>query len=89
MYLAWAVYPDPSWRYMTDLDFLVQRADLARLKEVMHDLGYIRGEVSADHRRVTPISREVEGSVGHGGTGGPDRAAVPLVRHHPHDAVGG
>jgi hypothetical protein len=60
MYLAWEVYPDPFWRYMSDLDFLVPRGELGRAKEVMHGLGYRQGALSADDRTVTPITREVE-----------------------------
>jgi hypothetical protein len=60
IYLASAVYPDPAWRAMGDIDFLVRRRDSDALRAVMHDLGYQQGSVSADYRRVTPISREVE-----------------------------
>lgn len=60
IYLAWAVYPDPSWRAMGDVDFLVRREDTDALRTVMHELGYQQGSLSPDYRRVTPITREVE-----------------------------
>jgi hypothetical protein len=60
IYLAWHVYPDPSWRYMSDIDLIVRRADSGRLKEAMKELGYIQGNVVGDGRRVEPLARRVE-----------------------------
>ncbi len=39
-YLAQGVYRDPSLRLMSDIDLLVKPEDVARLRDLFHELGY-------------------------------------------------
>src|SRR5207253_1468780 len=42
--LAHTVYPDPAWRYFTDLDVLVAPKDWRRACAVLEALGFKRGQ---------------------------------------------
>jgi hypothetical protein len=42
-YFAFAVYPDPAWRPMGDLDLLVTRNTAPALVSLLRDLGYAEG----------------------------------------------
>ena len=39
--LAYDVYPDPSWRVRSDVDVLIRAGDAARVRAVLHELGYV------------------------------------------------
>lgn len=60
IYLASAVYPEPSLRYMTDIDLLIRRTDAASFKEPLERLGYRQGKVVNNHRCIEPVRREIE-----------------------------
>ncbi len=47
-YLAFAVYPDPALRGMSDLDLLFRPSDLERAEAVLRSLGYQAKHKSAD-----------------------------------------
>jgi hypothetical protein len=50
LYLAFSVYPDAGLRPMADIDFLVKKEELCKIKEVLNKLGYI--ETSAKEQRI-------------------------------------
>jgi Uncharacterised nucleotidyltransferase len=60
IYLASAVYPDPSLRYMSDIDLLIRRSDAENFKGPLQRLGYQQGKVVNNDRVIEPIRREVE-----------------------------
>jgi hypothetical protein len=60
IYLGWALYPDPSWRSMNDIDLFIRSSATEDVRRIMHEFGYMQGTISSDYRRITPITREVE-----------------------------
>lgn len=55
--LAKEMYPKPECREMSDLDILVRRADAAKLKPVMENLGYKceRFDIEKDAVVISPV----------------------------------
>jgi hypothetical protein len=49
-YFAFSVYPDAGLRHMGDIDFLVKKEDLCRIKEILNRLGYI--EASDEEQNI-------------------------------------
>lgn len=39
--LAYDVYLDPAWRVRSDVDMLIRAADRARVRSLLHELGYV------------------------------------------------
>jgi hypothetical protein len=59
-YLSNEVYPDPALRYSVDLDIYVPGAEMDRYCALMTDLGYRQGSMSANRRRILPMTRDEE-----------------------------
>ena len=55
-HLAYAVYPDPGMRPMSDLDLLVRREEAPALVEAVAALGYQEGTATADG--IKPFTRK-------------------------------
>ncbi len=51
------VYGDTRTRHMNDLDLMFEPGDLPRAKDVLTELGYTKGNVSRNRRRLVPMPR--------------------------------
>ena len=54
------IYGCSGTRFMGDFDYLVRKSDGAKIREVMHSLGYMQGKVNFRDNTLTPLSRAEE-----------------------------
>jgi hypothetical protein len=55
-YLTPAVYRDTGLRPMNDIDLFVDRADTTRVAELLHEAGFVQGDLDAQGR-IVPLTR--------------------------------
>ena len=54
------VYGDPGVRRMNDIDLLIGKDDVPRIKDALIEFGYEQGTTTANRRRIEPYRREVK-----------------------------
>lgn len=57
-YLIRNVYKDLGIRTVNDIDCMISRADVSKVRDVLRSLGYIEGEYDENQGQIIPVSRE-------------------------------
>lgn len=52
------LYPDPSFREFTDIDYLAEKKDLSSINKCLEESGYIQGEFVFSTKTIKPYSRK-------------------------------